>query len=46
VVSDEELRRTFMELEEVGPHEQGEEPVDGFRHPDVLGKIAPLIHSD
>ncbi|XP_071358745.1 condensin-2 complex subunit H2 [Trachinotus anak] len=44
VVSDEELRRTFMELEEAGPHEQGEEPVDGFRHPDVLG--ADDDHSD
>ncbi|XP_070785010.1 condensin-2 complex subunit H2 [Enoplosus armatus] len=37
VVSDEELRRTFLQPEEAGPHQQGEEPVDGFRHPDLLG---------
>ncbi|XP_034529193.1 condensin-2 complex subunit H2 [Notolabrus celidotus] len=36
VVSDEELRRTFLQPE-AGPHQQGEEPVDGFRHPDLLG---------
>ncbi|CAK6982396.1 condensin-2 complex subunit H2 [Scomber scombrus] len=35
MVSDEELRRTFMQLEE--PQQQpGEEPVDGFRHPELL----------
>eukprot|EP00064_Thunnus_orientalis_P024743 superscaffoldBa00011100_g25051 len=39
VVSDEELRRTFLQPEEAGPQQQqGEEPVDGFRHPDLLGK--------
>ncbi|XP_044042710.1 condensin-2 complex subunit H2 isoform X2 [Siniperca chuatsi] len=37
VVSDEELRRTFLQPEEAGPHEQGEEPMDRFRHPDLLG---------
>uniref|UniRef100_UPI0037E77783 condensin-2 complex subunit H2 n=1 Tax=Semicossyphus pulcher TaxID=241346 RepID=UPI0037E77783 len=37
VVSDEELRRTFLQPEEEGPQQQGEEPVDGFRHPDLLG---------
>ena len=42
VVSDEELRRTFLQPEEAGPHQQGEEPVDGFRHPDLLGTSAPL----
>ncbi|XP_044199062.1 condensin-2 complex subunit H2 isoform X2 [Thunnus albacares] len=38
VVSDEELRRTFLQPEEAGPQQQqqGEEPVDGFRHPDLL----------
>ncbi|XP_034381888.1 condensin-2 complex subunit H2 isoform X2 [Cyclopterus lumpus] len=36
-VSEEELRRTFLQLEEAGPHQQGEEPVDGFRPPDLLG---------
>ncbi|XP_023281189.1 condensin-2 complex subunit H2-like [Seriola lalandi dorsalis] len=36
VVSDDELRRTFLQLEE-GPQRQGEEPVEGFRHPDLLG---------
>ncbi|XP_029351113.1 condensin-2 complex subunit H2 [Echeneis naucrates] len=35
VVSDEELRRTFLEWEGAG--QQEEEPVDGFRHPDLLG---------
>ncbi|XP_059182010.1 condensin-2 complex subunit H2 [Centropristis striata] len=30
VVSDEELRRTFLQPEEAGPHIQGEEPEDGF----------------
>lgn len=40
VVSDEELRRTFLQREEAEP-QQGEEPVDGFRHPDLLGKTAP-----
>ncbi|XP_034434768.1 condensin-2 complex subunit H2 isoform X2 [Hippoglossus hippoglossus] len=37
VVSDEELRRTFLQLEEAGPDRQEEEPVHGFRHPDLLG---------
>ncbi|XP_030296444.1 condensin-2 complex subunit H2 [Sparus aurata] len=37
IVSDEELRRTFLQPEEAGPQQQGEEPVDGFRHPDLLG---------
>ncbi|XP_040886318.1 condensin-2 complex subunit H2 [Toxotes jaculatrix] len=37
VVSDEDLRRTFLQPEEAGPEQQGEEPVDGFRHPDLLG---------
>ncbi|XP_073336963.1 condensin-2 complex subunit H2 [Pagrus major] len=37
VVSEEELRRTFLQPEEAGPQQQGEEPVDGFRHPDLLG---------
>ncbi|XP_076578677.1 condensin-2 complex subunit H2 [Chaetodon auriga] len=37
VVSDEELRRTFLQPEEAGPQQQGEEPVDGFRHPELLG---------
>ncbi|XP_060885228.1 condensin-2 complex subunit H2 [Labrus mixtus] len=37
VVSDEELRRTFLQLEEAGPQQEGEEPVDGFRHADLLG---------
>ncbi|XP_078129647.1 condensin-2 complex subunit H2 isoform X1 [Sander vitreus] len=37
LVSDEELRRTFLQLEEAGPQQQGEEPEDGFRHPDLLG---------
>ncbi|XP_051275897.1 condensin-2 complex subunit H2 isoform X2 [Dicentrarchus labrax] len=37
VVSEEELRRTFLQVEEAGPQQQGEEPVDGFRHPDLLG---------
>ncbi|KAM9334910.1 condensin-2 complex subunit H2 [Symphorus nematophorus] len=37
VVSDEELRQTFLQPEEAGPDQQGEEPVDGFRHPDLLG---------
>ncbi|XP_031734708.1 condensin-2 complex subunit H2 isoform X1 [Anarrhichthys ocellatus] len=36
-ISDEELRRTFLQLEEVGPQQQGEEPMDGFRPPDMLG---------
>ncbi|XP_054480888.1 condensin-2 complex subunit H2 [Anoplopoma fimbria] len=36
-VSDEELRRTFLQLEEAGQQHQGEEPVDGFRPPDLLG---------
>ncbi|XP_020512112.2 condensin-2 complex subunit H2 [Labrus bergylta] len=37
VVSDEELRRTFLQPEEAGPQQEGEEPVDGFRHADLLG---------
>ncbi|XP_028427033.1 condensin-2 complex subunit H2 isoform X2 [Perca flavescens] len=37
LVSDEELRKTFLQLEEAGPQQQGEEPEDGFRHPDLLG---------
>nr|XP_033470371.1 condensin-2 complex subunit H2 [Epinephelus lanceolatus] len=37
VVSDEELMRTYLQPEEAGPEQQGEEPVDGFRHPDLLG---------
>ncbi|XP_018530421.1 condensin-2 complex subunit H2 [Lates calcarifer] len=37
VVSDEDLRRTFLQPEEAGPQQQGEEPVDGLRHPDLLG---------
>lgn len=37
VVSDEELRRTILQLEEAGPQLEGEEPVDAFRQPDVLG---------
>ncbi|XP_068442394.1 condensin-2 complex subunit H2 [Clinocottus analis] len=36
-VSDEELRRTFLQPEEAGPHQPGEEPVDGCRPPDLLG---------
>ncbi|KAK9526047.1 hypothetical protein VZT92_016704 [Zoarces viviparus] len=36
-VSDEELRRTFLQPEEAGPQQQGEEPMDGFRPPDMLG---------
>ncbi|XP_053200023.1 condensin-2 complex subunit H2 [Scomber japonicus] len=36
MVSDEELRRTFLQPEE--PEQQpGGEPVDGFRHPELLG---------
>ncbi|XP_042367585.1 condensin-2 complex subunit H2 [Plectropomus leopardus] len=38
MVSDDDLRRTFLQPEEAGPQQQGEEPVDGFRHPDLLGK--------
>ncbi|XP_074554468.1 condensin-2 complex subunit H2 [Halichoeres trimaculatus] len=34
LVSDEELKRTFLLREEAGP---GEEPVEGFRDPDLLG---------
>ncbi|XP_038564573.1 condensin-2 complex subunit H2-like isoform X1 [Micropterus salmoides] len=37
VVSDEELRRTFLQLEEAEPGQQEEEPAEGFRHPDLLG---------
>lgn len=36
-ISDEELRRTFLQPEEPQPQQEGEEPVDGFRHPDLLG---------
>ncbi|XP_039979382.1 condensin-2 complex subunit H2-like [Xiphias gladius] len=38
VVSDEDLRRTFLQPEEAGPQQPGEEPVDGFRYPDLLGE--------
>ncbi|KAF1372060.1 hypothetical protein PFLUV_G00260410 [Perca fluviatilis] len=44
LVSDEELRRTFLQPEEAGPQQQGEgpqqqgeEPDERFRHPDLLG---------
>lgn len=37
LVSDDELRRTFLQPEEAGPQEQGAEPVEGFRHPELLG---------
>ncbi|XP_029282061.1 condensin-2 complex subunit H2 [Cottoperca gobio] len=37
VVSDEELMRTFLQPEEAGPQQQGEEPVDGVIPPDLLG---------
>ncbi|KAG8005413.1 Condensin-2 complex subunit H2 [Nibea albiflora] len=37
VVSDEELWQTLLQPEEVEPQQQEEEPVDGFRHPDLLG---------
>ncbi|XP_060930830.1 condensin-2 complex subunit H2 [Limanda limanda] len=36
VVSDEDVRKTFLQLEEAGPDRQEEEPVHGFRHPDLL----------
>ncbi|KAM6896300.1 condensin-2 complex subunit H2 [Lycodopsis pacificus] len=36
-VSDEELRRTFLQPEEAGPQQHGAEPMDGFRPPDMLG---------
>lgn len=39
VVSKEELRRTFLQPEETGPPQQGEE-TDGFRHPDLLGETS------
>lgn len=42
VVSDEDLRRTFLQPEEAGPQQQGEEPVDGLRHPDLLGNTPEL----
>ncbi|KAG7232440.1 hypothetical protein INR49_008860 [Caranx melampygus] len=32
LVSDDELRRTFLQREEAGPHTDGEEPLEGFRH--------------
>lgn len=35
MVSDEDLRKTFLQPEE--PQQQGEDPVDDFRHPDLLG---------
>lgn len=44
VVSDEELWQTFLQPEEAEP-QKGEEPVDGFRHPDLLGKITPPTNS-
>ncbi|XP_028250173.1 condensin-2 complex subunit H2 [Parambassis ranga] len=37
VVSDEELRRTLLQPAEEGPEQQGEEPVDGMEHPNLLG---------
>lgn len=37
VISDEELKRTFLQREEAEPQQQEEEPVDGFRHADLLG---------
>lgn len=40
VVSDEELRRTFLQPEEAGPQQQGEELVDGFRQPNLFGKLS------
>ena len=42
MVSDEELRRTFLQLEEAGPDRQEEELVHGFRHPDLLGKTSAV----
>lgn len=41
MISDEELRRTFLQLEEAGPQQQGEEPVEGFGPPDLLGNADP-----
>ena len=38
VMSEEELRRTFLQPEEAGPQHQGEEPVEGLRHADLLGE--------
>lgn len=40
VVSDEELKRTLLQPEEAGPQQQGEEPVDGFRQPNLFGKLS------
>ncbi|XP_008297079.1 condensin-2 complex subunit H2 [Stegastes partitus] len=37
VVSEDEMRRTFLQREEAGPDDQGEEPVDGFRAPELPG---------
>ncbi|XP_075328494.1 condensin-2 complex subunit H2 [Odontesthes bonariensis] len=37
VMSEEELRRTFLQPEEAGPQYQGEEPVEVLRHADLLG---------
>nr|XP_046234511.1 condensin-2 complex subunit H2 isoform X2 [Scatophagus argus]XP_046234512.1 condensin-2 complex subunit H2 isoform X2 [Scatophagus argus]XP_046234513.1 condensin-2 complex subunit H2 isoform X2 [Scatophagus argus] len=37
IVSDEELRRAFLQPEGAWPQQQGEEPVDGFRQADLLG---------
>ncbi|KAM7378627.1 hypothetical protein PAMA_013505 [Pampus argenteus] len=37
VVSDEDLRKTFLQPEEAGPQQEGEGPVEEFRHPDLLG---------
>uniref|UniRef100_A0A8D3BPE7 Condensin-2 complex subunit H2 n=1 Tax=Scophthalmus maximus TaxID=52904 RepID=A0A8D3BPE7_SCOMX len=42
LVSDEELRRTFLQPEAVGL-QQGEEPVEGFRHPDLFGKTDVVL---
>lgn len=44
MVSDEDLRRTFLQPEE--PQQQEEDPVDEFRHPDLLGNRHTLMHSD
>lgn len=38
MISEEELKKTFLEKEV--PEQQGEEPVDEFRH-DLLGKKDP-----
>uniref|UniRef100_A0A3Q0QZJ3 Condensin-2 complex subunit H2 n=1 Tax=Amphilophus citrinellus TaxID=61819 RepID=A0A3Q0QZJ3_AMPCI len=38
MISDEELRRTFLQPEEAGPHQVGAEPVEELRQ-DLLGKF-------